>query len=286
MAKTVLVTGTSSGVGYETALALARAGFTVIATMRNLDKAARLREQAQKEGLAIELAQLDVEDAESIERAIQETIAKHGRLDALVNNAGAGHVASLEQTTVDDLQRTLNVNFFGVWKVTQAVLPHMRRARSGHIVTVTSVGGLLGQPFNDAYCAAKFAIEGFMESLAPVVKRLGVNVSLVEPGAINTEFAASADASIKRIRQTAGEDYLPIFESYLRATEEAYARIGQSGADVARVIVDALSAAKPHFRYVTSDLVRGLVARKYVDPTGDSVLALVGARLPAIPDAS
>jgi NAD(P)-dependent dehydrogenase (short-subunit alcohol dehydrogenase family) len=239
MAKTVLISGTSSGVGLQSALAFARAGYSVVATMRNMDKSSHLRELAEREGLQLEPRQLDVEDDGSIERVVRETLAHHGRIDVLVNNAGAGHLASLEQTSAADLQRTLSVNFFGVWKLTRAVLPHMREARAGRILSVTSVGGLIGQPFNDAYCAAKFAVEGFMESLAPVVKRFGVHVSLIEPGAIRTEFTTAVGASLERMREIVGDDYRPMLESYLAGTAEAFAKVGQTGADVARIIVEA-----------------------------------------------
>jgi NAD(P)-dependent dehydrogenase (short-subunit alcohol dehydrogenase family) len=283
MSKTVLVTGASSGVGLETALQLARSGFSVVASVRRMDETERLRELAQREGLAIELQHLDVEDAGSIEKTVAATLAKHGRIDVLVNNAGAGYVGGLEQTPPDALARVFNVNFFGVWRVTSAVLPHMRAARSGRIITVSSIGGLLGQPFNDAYSAAKFATEGLMESLAPVVRHFGIKVSVIEPGAINTGFAAQAGASIERAKALAGDDYRPLLESYLRATEGAYAKIGQTGADVARIITEAATADEPHFRYPTSALVTGLISKKYVDPSGDSIVPLIGARLPPLP---
>ena len=155
----------------------------------------------------------------------------------------------------------------------------MRAAGAGRIVTITSIGGLIGQPFNDAYCAAKFAVEGFMESLAPVAQRMGVQVVLVEPGPVNTEFVAS----VRSKAQAPGIDleaYRPLREAYLAAAAQAFASIGQTGSDIANIIADAADAKTPHFRYATSDMIRALVGRKYVDPTGDSILALVGARLP------
>ncbi|TMA93295.1 MAG: SDR family oxidoreductase, partial [Deltaproteobacteria bacterium] len=236
------------------AVALARASFTVVATMRNLGKAASLQARAKAEGVTLDVRQLDVQDEHSVDACVRDVLRDHGRIDVLVNNAGAGFLGTLEQTSFEDLRRTMDINFFGVWRVTRAVLPAMRAARSGRIISVTSIGGLIGQPFNDAYCAAKFAVEGWMESLAPVVKRLGIHVSLIEPGPVNA--------------------------AYIAGTQEAFATVGQTGDDVAAVIVEAATAESPHLRYVTSDVVRGLVARKYVDPTGDTVLAMSGARLP------
>src|SRR2546427_2395740 len=280
MARIALVTGTSSGIGLSTAIALARAGFTVVATMRNLGKAAALQARAKSEGVTLDVRQLDVQDEHSVEACVRDVLGEHGRIDVLVNNAGAGFLGTLEQTPFEDLRRTMDVNFFGVWRVTRAVLPSMRAARSGRIVSVTSVGGLIGQPFNDAYCAAKFAVEGWMESLAPVVKRLGIHVALVEPGPVNTEFVPTLRQSIAGRAELESEPYRPLLAAYVAGTQEAFGTVGQTGDDVARVIVEAATAESPHLRYVTSEVVRGLVARKYVDPTGDSVLALSGAPLP------
>ena len=280
MARIALVTGTSSGIGLSTAVALARAGFAVVATMRNLGKAAALQARAKSEGVTLDVRQLDVQDEHSVESCVRDVLRDHHRIDVLVNNAGAGFLGTLEQTSFEDLRRTMDVNFFGVWRVTRAVLPAMRAARAGRILSVTSVGGLIGQPFNDAYCAAKFAVEGWMEALAPVVKRLGIQVSLIEPGPVNTEFVPTVRASIAGRAELESEPYRPLLAAYLAGTQEAFATLGQTGDDVAAVIVKAATADSPHFRYVTSEVVRGLVAHKYVDATGDTVVALSGARLP------
>lgn len=272
-----LITGTSTGIGLSAAIYLAREKFSVIATMRDPSKAQALQSRATKEGLAIEIAQLDVRDDVSIQRCVARVVDQHGRIDLLVNNAGAGLLGSTEQTPMDALQRTMDVNFFGVWRCTQAVLPVMRAAKSGRIVSVSSIGGLMGHPFNDAYCAAKFAVEGMMESLAPVAKRFGVHVSLVEPGPVNTEFVATVtkQAVAKEIA-----DYTPMLKAYLAGSRQTFTTAGQTGDDIAAVIVEAATAESPHFRYLTSEMIRGVAARKYVDTTGDSIVAMAGARLP------
>src|SRR5947208_15214972 len=203
MARIALVTGTSSGIGLSTAVALARKDFTVVATMRNLGKAAALQACAKADGVALDVRQLDVQDEHSVDACVRDVLRDHGRIDVLVNNAGAGFLGTLEQTSFEDLRRTMDINFFGVWRVTRAVLPAMRTARSGRIITNTSIGGLIGQPFNDAYCAAKFAVEGLMESLAPVARRVGVWISLIEPGPVNTGFVASVREKRERAN-TAG----------------------------------------------------------------------------------
>ena len=278
-AKIALVTGTSSGIGLSTAVQLAQHGFTVIATMRDTTKATALEAQAHEAGVNIDVRQLDVQDDASVTKCVQEVIKSYGRIDLLVNNAGAGFLGTMEQTSMQDLQRTMEVNFFGVWRVTQAVFPAMRRAHSGRIITITSVGGLIGQPFNDAYCAAKFAVEGFMEGLAPVAKRLGIDVCLIEPGPVNTNFVASVVASVPVTDQELQAIYGPMLEAYMGDSQERFATMGQTPEQIGQVIMTAATVETPHFRYTTSEMIQGLVARKYVDPSGDGMVAFFGTRL-------
>lgn len=275
--KIALITGTSSGIGLSTAIALATSGDIVVATMRDLDKADALKQVAQAQDVMLELHQMDVQDQASVDRCIQDVMHDHGRIDVLINNAGSGYLGSMEETSMEELQRVMDVNFYGVWRVTQAVFPYMRHAGCGHIISVSSIGGLIGQPFNDAYCAAKFALEGFMESLAPVAQRFGVQVSLIEPGPVNSAFVANVQE--KLAGHSNGLDaYASMRAAYLQATTQAFASIGQSPEAIAQVIVDALHTQ--HLRHPSSDIVRGLIGRKYVDTSGDSILSLNGARLP------
>jgi NAD(P)-dependent dehydrogenase (short-subunit alcohol dehydrogenase family) len=172
--QTALVTGTSSGIGLSTALALAKAGFQVIATMRDLSKAQPLRVRAELEGVTLNIRQLDVSDETSITTTLNGIMQQHGQLDIVVNNAGVGYLGTTEQTPLADVKRVFEVNFFGIWRVTQAVLPLMRQARFGRIISVSSMGGVSGQPFNDAYNASKFALEGIPSCLAPVAQQFGM----------------------------------------------------------------------------------------------------------------
>jgi NAD(P)-dependent dehydrogenase (short-subunit alcohol dehydrogenase family) len=279
--RVALVTGTSTGIGLSTAIYLARGGFQVIATMRDLAKAEPLKQRAATEGVAIAIRRLDVQDDLSIRACVAETIQEFGSVDVLVNNAGAGLLGSTEQTSAAALQRTMDINFFGVWRCTQAVLPTMRAARSGRIISVSSIGGLIGHPFNDAYCAAKFAVEGMMESFAPVAKRFGIHVSLVEPGPVNTEFVATVVKQSEQRADVEIPDYTPMLQAYLSGSRQTFATAGQTGDDIAAVILEAATAETPHLRYLTSDMIRGVAARKYVDTTGDAIVAMTGARLPA-----
>src|SRR5436190_1948312 len=177
----VLITGTSSGIGLSSAVSLAHAGYPVVATLRNPDRAGELQARAKEAGVELDVRRLDVTDDASVEECVRAVVADYGQLHAVVNNAGSGHLGTLEQDSLEEYRRVFEVNFFGVLRVSKAALPHLR-ASGGRLVTVTSVGGVIGQPFNEAYCAAKFAVEGLMESLAPVAQRHGVHVSLVEPG--------------------------------------------------------------------------------------------------------
>ena len=279
MIKCALVTGTSTGIGLETAVALANAGFSVVATMRDLSRRGRLDARASEQGVTVDVRELDVQDEASVNACVRGVLAQYTRVDLLVNNAGAGYLGALEQTSDETMRRMMDVNFFGVWRVTRALLPSMRRAGYGHIITVTSIGGVLGQPFNDAYCASKFAVEGFMESLAPVAERIGIHISLIEPGAVHSEFVASVMDTREYLTPELHGAYGGMLNAYTKAAEETYVVSGQTSANVAACIVDVAMTASPHFRYQTSEMIRGLVARKFVDPTGDSVVKLSGARL-------
>ena len=146
-----LVTGTSSGIGLETSIALAKAGFTVVATMRNLERSATLREKAKEVGVELDIRKLDITSDQDAEGCISSILTDHGAIDLLVNNAGSGFVGTLEQLSLEDIHEVLQVDFIGTARITKLVLPHMREYRTGRVLSITSVGGVVGQPFNDAY---------------------------------------------------------------------------------------------------------------------------------------
>ncbi len=273
--KTVLITGTSSGIGLATAIASAQAGWVTIATMRDLRKADALRAAAAEAGVTdlLRIEPLDVTEPDSIAACLAAVIAEHGHLDAVVNNAGAGQVGTIEQSSVADVRAAMEVNFFGVVAVTRAALPHLR-ASGGRVITVTSVGGVVGQPFNEAYCAAKFAVEGFMESLAPVAATVGVAVTVVEPGAVASEFVASQSLDIPTLLAAAGP-YAPALKAYIDRTLKSFGN-AQSPAQAAAPIISALTAEQPPFRVQTSDWAREFTATKLADLDGSAVLAMTG----------
>ncbi|GCE13493.1 SDR family oxidoreductase [Tengunoibacter tsumagoiensis] len=266
-ASTALITGTSSGIGLEAAIALAQAGFAVVATMRDLQRATTLRQRAQAAKVQLDIRKLDITDAHEAEHCVAEVVRDYGAIDLLVNNAGSGFVGSLEQISMEDLEKVMDVDFMGTARLTRLVLPGQRERRSGRILSVTSVGGIVGQPFNDSYCAAKFAVEGLMESLAPVAKSFGVHVAVIEPGAVATEFIANAAPSIER----QGDDpYQELWQSYIARTQASFSA-AQTPAGVAEVIVLAATEEQPRFRYQTSATAQAFVGQKLSDLDGSKV---------------
>lgn len=273
--KTALVTGTSTGIGLHTAVGLAQRGVRVVATMRDTGKADTLRAAADDAGVPVEIRTLDVTD----EAAAAELIADLGRVDILINNAGRGSVGSLEQLSTDDLRDQLEVNYLGVAALTRLVLPGMRAAGAGRIVTVTSVGGAVGQPFADAYCAAKFAVEGLMQSLAPVVARFGIGVSIVEPGAVRSAFTANVDgAGTDPAGVDTDDPYSPLLAAYLRRTAAVFDN-AQAAADAAQTIVEAAVTETPKFRWQTSESAAAFAGLSLADLDGSRVAAVTSTWL-------
>ena len=272
MTDTVLVTGTSTGIGLATAVAAAQAGWRVVATMRDTSRSSALLAAADKAGVAdlVDVRALDVTDADAAAACVAEVVDTYGRLDAVINNAGAGHVGTLEQEPIDEVRAVFEVKFLGVLNVTKPALPHLR-ASGGRLLTVTSVGGVVGQPFNEAYCGAKFAVEGFMESLAPVVAAHGVRVTVVEPGAVASEFVANVGFDPAQLE--AAGPYAPQLRGYLERTSGAFAN-AQTSEDAAASIVAVLTADKPAFRVQTSDVARTFSGAKLSDLDGSAVQSL------------
>src|SRR5579863_304671 len=198
--RSVLITGTSKGIGYETALAFARSGYRVHATMRNPSKSPALAETAVREKLAVTVSALDVDDDESVRTSIARIQQQHGPLDVLVNNAGVERFGSIEELSIDDFRAAMETNYFGVLRCCKAVVPQMRERRGGTIINISSVAGTFSQPPATPYCASKWALEALSEGLACEMKTFGVRVALVEPGIIDTAMA-------RRISTSGGSAY-------------------------------------------------------------------------------
>ena len=269
--RVVIVTGTSTGIGLETAVLLASSGWRVIATMRNLAKSDALRQHAEAAGVDLDVRHLDVVSDESVAACVDSVVADFGRIDAVVNNAGAGHIGTLEQEDLAAFVEVIDTNLISVARMTKAVLPHLRASR-GHVLTVTSVGGVVGQPFNEAYCAAKFGVEGMLESLAPVARTVGVRVTVVEPGPVATEFVANVGSAHSTTVQDPGA-YGPALAGYAARVSGAFAN-AQSAADVAQVIARVLDDPDPAFRHQTSDGSKAFVSTKISDVDGSAVQTL------------
>ncbi len=185
----VLITGTSKGIGFEAALAFARAGHQVFATMRNPAQSPALAEAATTEKLPILISTMDVDSDQSVQDAIAAILKNHGPIDVLINNAGVEAVGSVEEIPLSSFRSVMETNYFGVLRCTQALLPSMRERRSGCIINISSVAGRICNPPLTAYCASKWALEALSEGLAGEMKTFNVRVALVEPGIIDTAMA-------------------------------------------------------------------------------------------------
>jgi NAD(P)-dependent dehydrogenase (short-subunit alcohol dehydrogenase family) len=257
--KVAVVTGSSSGIGYETSITLARSGIFTYATMRNLQKATNLESIRDKEMLPLKTLQLDVTDDASVNNAIQTIISESGRIDVLVNNAGYGLVGAFEDLTMDEIRSQFETNFFGVIRVMQSVLPIMRKQKFGILVNISSGAGRFGYPSGSAYVSTKFALEGLSESIAYELDQFGIKVILVEPGVIKTNFDSgmvvakkSQDASSPYFNMTQKMD--TVFRQLLRNSSPPSL--------VADVVFQAVKSENPNLRYLAGKDVEQWVDQK------------------------
>ncbi len=265
--KVAVVTGTSSGIGLHTALGLARKGLHVVATMRDTGRAAALRAEAERQGVDLTVRALDVTDHDGARACLDGVAAEFGAIDILVNNAGSATFGTLEQLSDAALRRQLDVNFLGVAALTRHVLPSMRKSGAGRIVTVTSNGGVVGEPFLDAYCASKFAVEGLMQSLAPVAARFGITVSVVEPASVATNMMENLDTEALH---TPDDPYRDLANTFFAAAGADMAS-GQAAEDAAAVVVEAATTDTPRFRWQTSRAAVDFVGLSLADLDGSNV---------------
>lgn len=281
--RVVLITGTSTGIGMHTAVQLAQKGDIVYASMRNVEKSDSLQQLAKEYGVKVNLLPLDVTSMESVEAAVATVVSEQGRIDVLINNAGAGFVRTTEHASLEDIAWVNDVNYMGVVRCTKAVLSHMRERRLGHIINISSVGGLVGQPFNELYCAAKFAVEGYTESLASyVTPSFNVKFTLVEPGGVSTEFVNNV-MGVSNLATLPNDEYKPVLQKYLdsarnrSSNEQAY--IYQRPDQVAAVIVSCLENQNPPLRVRTSSWSEEFCNLKTAaDPDGLKLNSLVVSR--------
>ncbi len=248
MEKVAIVTGSSSGIGYETSLKLARDGFYTFATVRNLKKAEKIVQIAKKENLDIEIIELDVDNEKSINDAIEKINSKKQRIDVLVNNAGWGLFGSVEDVSMKDFRGQFETNFFGIISIIQKVAPIMRKQGSGVIVNVSSVAGRIGFPGSPAYISSKFALEGLSESLRYELGQFGVKVIIIEPGVIKTNFFSS----MKIADPKPDSPYKEITEKVIMGIK-MMAELGTPPSEVATVISNAIKEENPRPRYIVGN---------------------------------
>jgi NAD(P)-dependent dehydrogenase (short-subunit alcohol dehydrogenase family) len=183
-----LVTGSSSGIGFETSLALARKGIDTFATMRAPQKGDTIKRIAKEENLPITVLKMDVNNDDSVRKVVKKIVDKVNRIDILVNNAGYGLFGALEDVTIEEIRKQFETNYFGAVRTIKEVLPTMRKQRRGVIINVTSIAGVVGIPSECIYCSSKFALEGLSESISYELRPYGIKVILIEPGVINSNF--------------------------------------------------------------------------------------------------
>ena len=258
MKKVALVTGSSSGIGLETALALARDGYHTFASMRDIGKAGELEYAAKKENLSIDVIELDVDKEEAIVSAIKKVVTDGGRLDVLVNNAGYGQFGCTEDVSVDDFRKQFETNFFSIVRIIQEVAPIMRKQNSGIIVNISSVVGKIGLPGSPAYISTKFALEGLSECLRYELGQFGIKTTLIEPGVIKTNFFNSMKVPESKI----DPKYKELTENIL-AGLKMMAEMGTAPSQVADVIIKAIHDDEVLPRYIVgTDAVMFMEAKK------------------------
>ena len=251
-----VVTGSSSGIGFETALLLARSGFHTYATMRNLEKSKNITEIANTEKLPLQVVQLDVDDDRSVKNAINKIVAaaENKRIDVLVNNAGYGLFGSLEDTLIEEIKAQFETNFFGVIRVTQQVLPVMRKQNSGGtIVNVSSVGGRIGVPVLSAYQSTKFALEGLSESMSYELEPFGIRVVIIEPGFIRTNIINSSTSAKKDLDPKS--PYFSLMQKVKNHFKSMMENASSSSPpeEVAKVILQSITSKNPQLRYTVGN---------------------------------
>ena len=266
--RVALVTGASSGIGEATARRLAQRGYTTYAAARRISRMDALRDQG------IHTVPVDVTDDTSLIALVEQVITESGRIDVLVNNAGYGSYGALEDVSIAEARRQFDVNIFGMGRLIQLVLPHMRAQHDGYIVNISSVGGKMWEPMGSWYHATKFAVEGLSDSLRAEVAAFGIKVIVIEPGAIRTEWSAIAADHLDAISaSTAYRDQAALVSGMLRA---GYSRTASEPSAVANAIARAVERSRPRTRYAVGGWARSLllVNRLLTDRAFDRFLRL------------
>ena len=261
--KVAVVTGSSSGIGFETSLALARNGFYTYATMRNPEKSNLITKRATSEKLPLQALSLDVNIEKSVTDGINKILNESKRIDVLVNNAGFDLMGPLEETSMIEIKGQFETNLFGAIRTMQAVIPTMRKQRSGKIVNITSVGGKLAIPFHSGYHGTKFALEGLSESIQYELDPFGIKIIIIEPGAVGSSFWKNMKSAEKSSNLTDGNSPYVSMISNMSAALKQMEQSSIPPSEVANVTVSAVSIDNPDFRYVVGkDAIMTLEAKR------------------------
>ena len=259
MESVALVTGCSSGIGLETAIALSREGHFTYATMRDVKKSESLDKIVNDEGLPIKVLELDVDSEKSVDDAIAKIMEEKGRVDTLINNAGWGMWGAVEDVSIEEFKQQFETNFFSIIRLIQKVAPIMRKQKSGNIVNVSSVAGKIGFPVSPAYISSKFALEGLSECIRFELDPFGINVIIIEPGVIKTNFFDS----MKMAKKSNSDSVYNEITSKVVSGVKMMAEMGTEPKEVADTIIKSINEEKPLPRYIVgNDAMMFLEAKK------------------------
>jgi len=265
----VLITGGTDGLGKAAALLLARRGYVVFAAGRSAVKREALDRMAHEEHIPIRTLEMDVCDHASVQIAVELVLEKGGGIDVLINNAGVGYMAVVEELRVSDFRRQFETNVFGVLNVTQAVLPHMRQRRTGRILMMSSAAGLVSPPTYGAYSASKHALEGLSNALRLEMYPFGVHVILIEPGYIVTNFQQTAkELAEPYVEKANTSPYAKIYNAAWAGASQSRGQSKTTPEDCARVILKAIEARHPKARYPVTPLAKWVSFGKRILPDG------------------
>jgi len=262
---TILVTGSSTGLGLETAIYLAKRGFNVYATVRDIAAEPKVQQAASDRGVSLKVLELDITDQSSIETAVNQIIEEAGSIYGLVNNGGIGLRGCLEDLADDEIRQVFETNVFGTIAVTKAVLPHMRATGRGRVLTVSSVGGRISSFGVSMYCASKFALEGFGEALALEIAPFGLQSVLIEPGIIDTT-RWTTHRGLAEGAMDPESPYYRMFQVSEVMSDEVVARSKTTAADVGKAIHTALTVETPKMRYIVGKPASAVVKLRRLLP--------------------
>ena len=273
--KVAIVTGSSSGIGFETSLLLARSGYVTFATMRDLRKGGLLKKIAIKQKIPLTVSPLDVTDEYSVSKGIGSIFRKAGRIDILINKSGYGLTGAFEDLSIEEIRSQYETNFFGLIRTTQAVLPIMRDQKSGIIINISSGLGRFGIATNSAYVSSKFAVEGLTESISYELEPFGIRTIIIEPGIIKTNFLNSS-----KLARKARDPNSP-YKNFMQNSEKGINKLNESGQDpgiVANIIKESIEDTNPRLRYLAGKDVEQImeIKNKLSDEDFHSMLKKMG----------